>query len=129
MTDLAQIALEFCRECLGWEDVYTSEVQHPDEQVYSPSRVIMSGKNTNEFHYTDLDAVMAGVRGWCHATKYRNRRYLRFLGFALHYGSQKKKYTASIKAGVRLAIYSSANPCHALLAACVEASRKMKGVA
>lgn len=110
MTPLQQTALDFCRECLGWEKA----------SIFAVLGCIGNGKlpGNPSFDYTDLNAVMEAVRGWC----VRNK-----LGFTI----------CCDESGFEVAVFSAGfeeideeatnqNLCHALLAACVAASRNLK---
>jgi hypothetical protein len=55
MGDLQKIALEFCRDCLGWEDAY-----YPEGITHScfTRKMGVSG-----FRYSNFEVVMDAVRG------------------------------------------------------------------
>ena len=67
----AQIALDFARECLGWErptdrkyaERNTDPLGKPS-MVWTPYIFDYFGKN-GQLHYTDLNEVMTEVRVWC----------------------------------------------------------------
>jgi hypothetical protein len=106
-TDLAQVALEFARECLGWEKAYhdaffgrIGEGSHP-----------LPG--TRSLDYTDLNAVISAAQKWCNRT---------MSGLTLEYMPRQEGFGAYCEGNDTW----DANPCHALMAACVEASRKLK---
>ena len=70
MTNLAQTALAFARECLGWDHPvdrkYAEQNKDPfgkPSKVWTPYIFDFYGKH-DQFHYTDLNAVMAAVRSW-----------------------------------------------------------------
>lgn len=113
MTHLAQISLEFCRECLGWSHVRTSEA--------FPGMLVNDEEAVPTFTYTDLNAVMEAVRGWCD-------KHDRILETSYYRGSYMARvFTAATR---RDEVWEQdEQDCAALLAACVEASRKMKGIA
>lgn len=109
MTDLAQIALEFCRECLGWERAATCApytVEHAD----APGESLM---------HTDLNAVLAAVRQWCD----QHDCWVQIQGDYSEAGWLAEVCPSLLDDGESA---FSTDPCHALLAACVEANRKLK---
>ena len=114
-SDLAQTALDFCRECLGWEDAAASMWGQCSNKMVVAKR----GRSVVErLRYTDLNAVMEAVRGWC----IRNK-----LGLTLccdQSGFEVIVFSASFDEIDEEA--TNQNPCHALLAACVEAARKLR---
>src|SRR4051794_19944056 len=63
MSEVADVALAFARECLGWEDAHFHD--HPDiRQIITdsgePSFLIVK-----RFRYSDLNPVMEAVQKWC----------------------------------------------------------------
>ncbi|MBP3955353.1 hypothetical protein J8F10_08680 [Gemmata sp. G18] len=112
MTDISQIALEFCREVLGWSDASAE---------FAVDGVIWNGKSNEQitgFRFDDLNGVMEAVRGWCDTNN------------AVIETSCAKD---SVVARVRLLSFDGEpfwQHCdtlqEALLAACVDASRKLK---
>ena len=116
MTALADVALAFARECLGWSSaaIVTTVA----------SRNLIADGIGASFDYTDLNAVMEAVRGWCEANRLDcTLRYVciselfeaRLVGDGLN-GTMSREHAQSLRT----------EPCHALLAACVEAARKLK---
>lgn len=119
MTSLADVALAFAKECLGWDAASAQ---------YVGDNVIWNGKfneYSTGFHFDDLNAVMEAVRGWCEANT---------LDCTLRYVCISKLFEARLvgeengSMGRELAQILYTEPCHALLAACVEAARKLKTV-
>jgi hypothetical protein len=70
------------------------------------------------FPHTDLNATMEAVRGWCVQAG---------LGFSVSKSPMDNIYEVRVSDGKDLTDEAHGpNPCHALLAACVEAARKPK---
>lgn len=110
MTDVAQIAIEFCRECLGWEEC----------RIYFGDTI---QRTTGEqLRFSDLNAVMAAVRGWRDETQ---DAFDEYVTVTLTCAAGEYIGHAFVGTG-QPTTAKSENPCHALLAACVEASRKLK---
>lgn len=108
MTPLQQTALDFARECLG----YDTAKLHPNgdlELSFVPPR------GFNDFRYTDLNAVMGAVCEWCDRHE---------LNIDMYYVPAP---SGMWHIDVNCDPIESRDPCHALLAACVEANRKLKG--
>lgn len=64
---LAEIALEFCRECRGWKNARSINDFGYSYISESVSKELASTKippHERQFHYTHLDKVMAAVRDW-----------------------------------------------------------------
>lgn len=120
---LTETALAFARECLGWAD---AKVLSHEPDAESPRLVVISARAKADtlFAATDLRDVEATVRGWCAAHG---------LDHAVRPGTAKEPATAVVtrpKAGgepTRLASVTDPDPCRALMAACVEAHRKLRG--
>jgi hypothetical protein len=60
VSDLSEIALRFCRECLDWEDACLTAIGHvevpeSDEGFEEPIRL----------DPTDLNAIFAAASEWC----------------------------------------------------------------
>ena len=106
MTPLAQTAIDFCRECLGWKDA--------DEVLGFAPALYVSGNEPEEMlFFMDLSAVIRAVREWCDRTGCR---------IEMHYSPDQNGFGVLCE-GVDT---WDADPCQALLEACVEASRKLK---
>lgn len=105
MTPLQQAALDFCREVLGWV--------HCDKGA-SREWIV---RNQEFFDYTDLSAVMDAARTWCGRSGLILRMELGPERFAVYLDTRKWQHLASSY---------SPDACHALLAACLEANRKLK---
>jgi hypothetical protein len=119
VTDLAQTALDFCRECLGWE--------HCEAIEGSPKGTIVltqhghMGNFGDYFHSADLSAVQAAVQRWCDRTDG---------AFELSYnGFIPGEWEAQVVTPASVEPIIHADPCLALLAACVQAARKLQEVA
>ncbi|QEL18783.1 hypothetical protein PX52LOC_05822 [Limnoglobus roseus] len=114
MTALAQIALEFCRECMGWDAKPST--------MYADSLMVLREGERQTWRYADLNAVMEAVGGWCDETESSLR-----IGYG--YGRFfKGEWDVTIDTSVGGATYVNRSPCHALLAACVEANRERQAV-
>lgn len=118
MTALAQSALEFARECLGWKDADTFTIGRMQRVVRNLSATSGAGEI---FNATDLNAVMGAAKVWC------GRNQLAFTVCCDESGFEVVVFSPSLEEIDEEAI--SSNFCHALLAACVEAARKLKEVA
>ena len=129
MTDLAQTALDFCRECLGWERPMNRRFAETSRNAtgdgpslaWTPYIFDFYGKHP-QFHYTDLSAVMAAVKACRDQTQEALDEYVtvtlscasgEFIGHAFVGGGKPTTSTSS-------------DPCHALMAACVEAQRSLR---
>ena len=117
MTDLADIALEFCRECLGWPAAKLSMWgQHSNGMVVSKR----SRSVTNRLRYTDLNAVMEAVRGWCD-------EHDLILETSHYKGSHMSRVFSNKRCDE--AWQHDDNLCKSLLFSCLEANRKLKASA
>lgn len=124
MTTPAQTALAFCREVMGWEHPtdrkYGERERDPfgkPSKAWTPYIFDYHGKNP-QFHYTDLNAVMAAVRSWCDA----NDGSIELA----YYGYIPGEWEAQIGSPVSTETIVHADPCQALMAACVAAARRLK---
>lgn len=113
MTSLADIALAFARECLGWKDAKDGNALGPF--VWSPP--YNSGK---ELWYNSLDKILEAVRRWCDS-------HDAAMELAYH-GFLTGEWEARVATPVSVEEMVHGDLCHALLAACVEAARKLKAV-
>jgi hypothetical protein len=59
---LAEVALAFCRECMGWEDAMPA-VSRNGTDVHSVSR--RNHLPVTFFEYVGLREVMEAVKAWC----------------------------------------------------------------
>lgn len=112
MTAPAQTALAFAREVMGWEDAYHSG----DGYIVSPSR---NGSGVWEpQHSASLNAVMAAVRSWMPG---------KAESVSLHC-FDGELFVAVVISDRPLEMRSEplADPCQALMAACLAATRKMR---
>jgi hypothetical protein len=120
---LSETALAFARECLGWRD---AKVLSHEPDAESPRLVVMSARAKADtlFAVTDLRDVEATAGAWCTANG---------LQHAVRPAAGDQPATATVtrpKAGgdgTRLSSVSDPDPCRALLAACVEAHRRLRG--
>ena len=120
---LSETALAFARECLGWRD---AKVLSHEPDAETPRLVVMSARAKADtlFAVTDLRDVDAAAGAWCASNG---------LQHAVKPGTGGQPATAVVtrpKAGgegTRLGSVSDPDPCRALLAACVEAHRKLRG--
>lgn len=122
MTTPAQIALDFCREVLGWERPvdrkYGERERDPHgepSRAWSPYLFDYHGRHP-QFHYSELSAVMPAVQAWCDREG---------CDLELHYHPRHGGFGV-LCGGIDT---WNENPCHALLAACVQANRKLRNVA
>jgi hypothetical protein len=120
---LTETALAFARECLGWADAKVLS-HDPDAEV--PRLVVISARAKADtlFAITDLRDVEATARGWCAAQG---------LEHAVRTGTAREPATATVtrpRPGgepTRLGSVTDPDPCQALMAACVEAARRLRG--
>ena len=120
---LTETALAFARECLGWAD---AKVLSHDPDAESPRLVVISARAKADtlFAVTDLRDVENTVRQWCagHGLEHTVRT-----------GTAREPAAATVtrpKPGgdpARLGTASDPDACLALMAACVEAARKLRG--
>jgi len=105
MSEENEAALQFCRDCLGWE---STEVGRHWESIIS---------NTAEFMFADLNKVLEAVAGWCNATG---------LGFSLSKSPVDRVYEVGVLNGQGMVAESHGpDACHALILACVAACQKL----
>jgi hypothetical protein len=118
MDALAQTAIDFAHECLGWKDAAGT---HGINTVFEH----LGDGPCSALLFTDLNAVMDAVRGWIAE---------RPLDIEIHFGNVAEGYVVLMKRFVKHGKHRAMadafaerddNLCHALLAACVEASRKL----
>ncbi|QDV34950.1 hypothetical protein [Tautonia plasticadhaerens] len=110
MSELADIALAFAKEVMGWENCREATLYQDAVCGHNPA--------CNEgqiFSYGKLDSVMAAVREWCDDAEQ---------GLTIAY------YAGLPNAPWRVVIPWEAevmhdNLCQALMAACLEAKRKL----
>jgi hypothetical protein len=114
MTELAEVALAFCRECLGWEDAYIAagSINAPDD---GQSGVRM-------FFYDTGGAAIQHVHAWCK----EHCCHWGVVGNSRHGESEYLAYVIPHDDYWEGRDESAESPCRALLAACVEANRKLK---
>lgn len=114
MTSLSQIALDFCRDCLGWDDALSLPGHFGQPSVISHQREYC-------LVFTDLGTVIESIRQWCD----KNDASLELA----YHGILPGEWEARIVTPVSLEAIVHADPCHALLAACVQAARKVESAA
>jgi hypothetical protein len=120
---LTETALAFARECLAWAD---AKVLAPDPDAEVPRLVVLSAraKADTMFAATDLRDVENTVRQWCGGNG---------LDYAVRGGTAREPATATVTRPkpsgdpARLSSVTDPDPCRALLAACVDAARKLRG--
>ena len=105
MTPLAQNALDFARECLGWERC---------DKGCSREWIV---RDQESFDYTDLNAVVAAARDW-------HRRHRLFL--SVYSYPEIDGYCVAVFDARFTLDCEHRDLRHALMAACVQASRKLK---
>ncbi len=115
MTDLAQTALAFARECMGWSEA----------EIPNGATSVFERHGRGRFNPTDLNAVMAAVHTWCQAhhcqwAVFGNSRHEKFehLAFILPFDDYWEARCEN-----------APDASHALMAACVEAARKLREAA
>lgn len=118
MTSLADFALAFCRECLGRSDARLQGEMLGYDWKYELGHGEVSLVGLCEFRYTDLNAVMAAVRSWCDS-------YDAAMELAYH-GFLPSEWEVRVVTPISAEEIVHGDLCHALLACCVEASRKLK---
>jgi hypothetical protein len=112
MTAHADTALAFCREVRGWKDAAGA---HDVKTVFEHLRE----EPSEAFQFTDLSSVLTAVRSWCDANDGA-------VEFSYH-GYLPGEWEARVTSSVSLETIVHSDPCHALLAACLEAARKLRG--
>lgn len=112
MTALADTALAFAREILGWED---AEFAPPEVNIIC---VFTSTPFGMRFEYSKLDSVACLVRHWCDEHE---------ASFELsYYGHVPGEWEAEVSTPVSAEQAIDPNPRIALMTACLEASRNLK---
>lgn len=111
--ELAEVALAFCNECLGWEDAQLSARGECDWIVSS----------NRWFPFTDLNAVMKAVQNYADTITVETQDVVP-RWYAKVWLDQENAGRGWIRGQSR-----HDNLCHALLSACVEARRRLKGAA
>ena len=112
MTELSQIALEFTRHCMGWKAVI-HEADGQFEWFANDADI-----PTELFFFADLNAVMAAAREWC--KQHESAVELSYYG----YSTDEWGATAATPYSSESVTHES--PCYAIMAACVEAAKKME---
>ena len=124
MTELSKLSLAigFCKEILGWRK--SEPAGFPcEELMYTPK-----DQDTQFFRFSNLDAVLRSARDWCHVMRSHPQVRGRSFGLALRYGTHGRIYTAEVRGGKIRGIWSSVDPCCAVMGACIQARLKI-GVA
>ncbi len=127
MTSLAYTSLQFCRVCLGWDRPVDRKFSEQNRnctgdagsKAWSPYIFDYHGRH-DQFQYTDLSKVTASVRNWCdeHDASVE-------VGY---YGHIPGEWEVNVVTFASVESITSDDLCHALLAACVEAGRKLKSL-
>lgn len=125
MTGLAETALAFCQECLGWEqpEIRDSIIVFRSSDPLGPSHGFVALQN-----FTDLNAVMLAASEWCKKVKL-TLSFIYFpnvAGFDDGIAEPAVRRLTILRVGDDGGVHFG-DPCHALLTACVEANRKLKG--
>ena len=106
---LAEIALLFCREVMGWDDVFIGKLN----PIAVEKREQSFGWQ-NSFAFTDLNFVLAAVQKWAdeHSTAIilAYRRQANCPAWAVSINGEEENHD---------------DLCHALMAACVSANRML----
>ena len=117
MTEFIEIARAFCRECLGWNCPV-----HRRNRKGPPQIQVKEGRNVlKRFEYSDLSQVAAAVREWAE----RNDILVTLLWGADKYVAECDAWHQGEEPDHARSEVAHADPCQALLAACVEANRKL----
>ena len=111
MTPLQQTAIDFCREVFGWKEAYLGS----DFVLERPRASWL--ENRGEFEFTDLNAVMSSVAEW-------SRTAVK----PIVCGLDEDGFWAAAVGDASQTRHDSNDMCHALLAACLAAQRKLKGI-
>ena len=111
MTAPEDVALAFCRECLGWKKAEAHPVPYA-EVLEDPKKY-----RSSDFKYTDLNCVTKAVRAWV-----QGKVEAAWLDIQLAGSTDWTKW--------RVSLYDVEvvhdDLCHALLSACVEACQKKR---
>lgn len=116
MKGLGKTAVEFCRECLGWENVIMRGVFHHNHEEHSVCTPTIGGGV--RFDYADPNAVTDAVRRWCYSTDSTLE--------ISYYGRRIGEWEVEVITTDSIESARSDDLCHALMAACVAAARKLK---
>lgn len=123
---LADTALAFAREILGWEypvdraSVRTSRgADGKESRAWGPYLFRCHGQNP-DFYYTDLNVVPQAVRAWCDERESA-------LEFGC-YGYSPGEWEVEVDTPVSAERATNPNPCFALMAACLETNRKTRAL-
>jgi hypothetical protein len=123
VTSLADIALRFCGECLGWNRPVDRKFAQQNRSADGngskawPPYIFDYHAEHDQFHYTDLNAIMWAVRGWCDKHD---------VSLEIYYVPYP---TALWHVSTGLDPIEHTNLCNALLTACLEANTKLKATA
>ena len=121
MTDLAETALAFAKECMGWSDAEAP--RHASRRKIEIQSYAGDGKFiTKRFNFTDLNVVEKAVRKWCQL----NGAWFKLF---LNVDHSLTVTVEPIRCDAGLGSSTSSIACQALMQACLEAARKLKGTA
>lgn len=118
---LANIALEFCKSCLGWERAFISKIANGSERFIDRGQFSKVGERAI-LTYESLDAVLSAVREWCEQHSY---------GWSLGSGDETQRLTAIIyteydeieRPWVMMHGELDEHPTYNLMSACIAASK------
>jgi hypothetical protein len=116
---LAEIALAFCRECLGWKNARgVNDCGYPyiSESVSKELADTKILPFERQFHYTQPDRVTEAVQAWLESTRSTRDHHTTAAARSMH--DAGAKYLAGS--------LDQADVCRDLLAACVQAYRRRK---
>ena len=119
MTALADVALRFAKECMGWEDARITggrEWVGYNWQI-DPTEPAQSGCAL--FDYAELNAVMVAAREW-------HRKHGLFLSIYCY--PQIDAFSVVIFDATFTVDCEHQNLCHALMQSCLDANSKLKAL-
>jgi hypothetical protein len=121
-SSVAEIALAFCRECLGWKKATIGNSPFAGMIGNGP----LPGSEC--FNFVSLNTVMEAARAWWQSVGgEKDFRFRIELGDNLNIVSINRHDDAADIAGIATA--PCENLCFGLMAACLEAARKLKEAA
>ncbi len=115
---LDETAMQFCRECIGWNDAVLYRDGHWDD--CEPVIFRKGAGDKDSLYYTDLNSVMRRVRGWMDSDQDLRLDITEYNVVAT------VRLDRDLLADVRCLDSENETICQALLEACVEASRRLE---
>ena len=115
-TPEAALALDFARECLGWDDALLDRITPPCVTTGLVKRLgyrLLAG---------DLGNVMGAATAWAAVSE-------GVVQTDLGYVVEERLYAGSVLVGEEWVQAHHEDPCQALMQACLQAARRAKGVA